>query len=81
LFRNLIKSLLVLSNYLDHMEDRRDLTLDEQVFASGYKHAIMCYRILWFFNFAIERLQPARSPHQLPVAPAQMRPVARQLHH
>jgi CRISPR/Cas system-associated exonuclease Cas4 (RecB family) len=36
------------------MEDRRDLRLDEQVFASAYKQAIMCYRILWFFNFAIE---------------------------
>jgi hypothetical protein len=44
----------ILNNYLDHMEDRRDLTLDEQVFASDYKQAIMCYRILWFFNFAIE---------------------------
>jgi hypothetical protein len=37
LFRNLIKLLLVLNNYLDHMEDRRDLTSDEQVFASAYK--------------------------------------------
>jgi hypothetical protein len=44
----------ILNNYLEHMEDRRDLTLDEQVFASAYKQAIMCYRILWFFNFAIE---------------------------
>ena len=44
----------ILNNYLDHMEDRRALTLDEQVFASAYKQAIMCYRILWFFNFAIE---------------------------
>jgi hypothetical protein len=44
----------ILNDYLDHMENRRALTLDEQVFASAYKQAIMCYRILWFFNFAIE---------------------------